>query len=51
MKTVLVILALACAIVLALLGFEVVTADEPRLFGWLGLTLALWIGSTLVPDR
>lgn len=43
------VLALLCAVILLLLGFDVFHADDPHLFGWVGATLALSIGSLLVP--
>lgn len=46
---VLVALALLCAFVLMLLGFEVFHADDPHLFGWLGLALTFGYGAKLVP--
>lgn len=49
MSRVLLVLALVCAVILLLLGFGVFHADDSNLFGWAGLTLALWIGSELVP--
>lgn len=51
MKTLLVIAALVCAIILTLIGFGWVGADDPRVFGWLGLTLAFFIAAHLPLDR
>lgn len=48
MKTVLVVLALICAVVVAFIGFDVVT--NTHVVGWLGASLALFFGSLLVPD-
>lgn len=39
------IVALICAIVLALMGFDVISADNAT--GWLGLTLSFLIASML----
>lgn len=50
MKTALVVAALVCAVILLLLGFDVFHADDPHLFGWVGATLAFYLGSLLVPN-
>ena len=44
-QLVLLVLAIVCAAVLALMGFDVVTAKDP--LGWLGLTLALGLASRI----
>jgi len=46
-KTVLVILALICAVIAAAVGFDVVT--NSHVLGWLSAAVALWLGSLLVP--
>jgi hypothetical protein len=50
MKTVLVVLALLCAVFASLLGFELVTMDEPRVLGWIALSLAFGFGAVLAPE-
>lgn len=50
MKTVLVVAALVCAIILTLLGADVFHADDPHLFAWAGASLAFFFGSLLVPS-
>lgn len=51
MRTVLVVLALVLALVVALLGFDVFSVDsDPHIFGWLGASLACYFASMLVPD-
>jgi len=47
-RTILVVLALVCAVVVAFIGFDVVTSTH--VVGWLGASLALYLGSLLVPD-
>lgn len=52
MNTILLVLSLLAAVVLTLLGFEwLIKPDgDPHLFGWVGVTLALYIGSHLAGD-
>ena len=48
MPRILVILALLCAVVATILGFDLLnTSGDPHVLGWLGLALAFRIGADL----
>lgn len=49
MSRVLIVAALIAAVVLTLLGFGIVTATDPHLFGWVGLTFGFYVAADLVP--
>lgn len=52
MNTILLVLALVAALILTLLGFDILIKPDgdPHLFGWTGVTLALYLGSLLAGD-
>lgn len=50
MSRVLIVLALVCAIIATLLGFEVVTTSgDPHVLGWLSLAFAIYVADDLIP--
>lgn len=52
MRTILIVVALVLAIIAALLGFDVVSADgDPNVLGWLSASFVAYLASLLVVDR